>query len=135
VDCARFIGIPFLPHGRTRDGCDCYGLVRLALAEEYGVTLPAFVDGYDDFSDHQTEANIINEKLPLIGAARVAAPEEGDIVLMRYLGIASHVGLYARNGMVLHVEERQGFSRLEKIDSPMIRSRVMGFYRIPGVAA
>lgn len=125
---ANFIGIPFRAHGRTRAGCDCYGLVRLVLAEHFGKTLPAFDDGYD-FDDRAEEARLIKEGLPLIGAMLVETPEPGDIVLLRYLGVASHVGVYVGDGRLLHTEEREGYSGLDDLTGPFLRSRIVGYYR------
>jgi cell wall-associated NlpC family hydrolase len=38
------IGLLFREHGR--DGADCWGLVRLVLAEQFDINLPANVAGY-----------------------------------------------------------------------------------------
>ena len=124
---ASLIGIPYEAHGRTREGCDCYGIVRLALAE-MGKALPPFAFDYDA-ADRAEEARLIDTGLPLIGAAKIEVPELGDIVLMRFLGITSHVGLYVGGKMILHITKGKA-SCIEPIDSPLIASRIVGFYRV-----
>jgi cell wall-associated NlpC family hydrolase len=128
---AEYVGIPFEPHGRTRAGCDCYGLVRLVLAEHFGKTLPSFDDGYDDFADRENEARLINAGLALINAERVNTPAPGDIVQLRWFGDPSHVGLYVGHGRMLHIEQHNGFSSIVKLDSIYIRSRIVGYFRLP----
>lgn len=125
---ADYIGIPFLPHGRTREGCDCYGLVRLVLAEQFGKNLPAFAAGYD-LGDRVVEARLIDQGLPLVGATKVDLPDPGDIVLMAFVGIASHVGIYLGDGQVLHVAEGRD-SILQAVSSPFLRSRIRGYYHV-----
>jgi len=46
-----FIGLPYTDKGRDRTGCDCWGLVRLALAEVAGITLPDYSDAYSAACD------------------------------------------------------------------------------------
>ena len=44
---AAYVGLPYRAQGRTRQGCDCFGLARLVLSDIYGVTLPSYAAGYD----------------------------------------------------------------------------------------
>jgi cell wall-associated NlpC family hydrolase len=126
---ASFVGVPFLPHGRTLDGCDCYGLVRLVLWDVYGKLLPRFEDGYTDFDDKAVEARLIQEKLSAIEATKLDAPEEGCVVVLRYLGAACHIGIMVDTTHVLHTEPER-MSHIEALTSVHIASRVEGFYRV-----
>ena len=39
----HYIGLPFLEHGRSIRGLDCWGLVRLVLHEQFDVCLPSYI--------------------------------------------------------------------------------------------
>jgi len=127
----EYVGIPFVEHGRTRRGCDCFGLYRLALGEKFGKWLPEWKDGYDDFKDSGNLARLIDDGLSLIQAAPVEKPIVGDIVQVRYFGDGQHIGMYVGDGMVLHSSRLQKYSCIEKLSDPKIRSRIAGYFRIP----
>ncbi|NMW23861.1 C40 family peptidase, partial [Rhodanobacter denitrificans] len=46
-----YVGIPYRTHGRDRAGVDCWGLVRLVMAEVFGAELPDYGDTYRDGED------------------------------------------------------------------------------------
>lgn len=108
----RYIGIPFAPGGRSVAGCDCGGLVLLALRREKGVIASDFnAYGRGEFGDMRgMEAlgrgieGLMEEWIPM------EEPRPFDLVRYRYGRWPSHVGIYARPGKVLHVEEARGFS-------------------------
>ena len=123
-----YIGIPYLEHGRDAWGCDCWGLVRMILAEQFGVELPS-VDGYSEVNPGATK-RLVSETLAAIETTVVDAPEPGDIVLMR-LGPhpSAHVGVVVAPGLMVHTD-RGINSTLARLDAPLIRNRIEGYYRV-----
>ena len=115
------IGIPFKPDGRDRNGCDCYGLVRLALRELAGIELPDKQYG----PDGQERAAVVAQGLP--GWVPVDRPRRFDIAVFNTEG-GPHVGLCMGSGKFLHVREG-GRSRIERF-GPLWA--VAGFYRFQG---
>lgn len=127
----KYIGIPFLPGGRSSGGCDCGGLVLLALREEKGILA-------SDFNSYgRTEFRGMGG-LTKLGAGIetlmtewlvVSEPAAFDLVRYRYGRAPCHVGIYARPGKILHVEEKQAFARLMDFTDPVWRPRFIEFRR------
>ena len=38
----HYVGIPYRPLGRDRDGCDCWGLLAMVWREQFGCDLPDY---------------------------------------------------------------------------------------------
>lgn len=102
--CADYVGIPFLEHGRDRNGCDCWGLVRLVLAERFGIFMPSYADAYRSTKDARTIAATLAEQRS--AWRRVSGPHfrEGDVALLEIDGLAMHVGLIVGWPWILHVQ-------------------------------
>ena len=134
-----YVGIPFVDLGRDRDGCDCWGLVRLVIAEQRGFLLPSLATGYG------SEANVpgvVSE----VEAARangdwrkIEAGQERpfDVVEMSlparvdgsWIFAPLHVGVVVAAGWLLHVE-RATATMLARYDEDQgVRRRVLGFWR------
>lgn len=127
----KYIGIPFVPGGRSESGCDCGGLVLLALRKEKSIVAADF-NAYDrkDFGNMRGMSRLglgieclMEEWLP------VKTPLPFDLVRYRYGRWPSHVGIYARAGKVLHVEEGQGFARIIDLKDPVWGPRFVEFRR------
>lgn len=97
----EYIGIPFRDHGRDRDGCDCWGLVRMVYADHFGLELPSYAGAYRDIADGDGLSRAVEQILP---AWRSAEPEEFAVALIRFHGGRLHVGVMADIGRMLHVE-------------------------------
>jgi cell wall-associated NlpC family hydrolase len=103
----RYVGIPWADRGRTRAGCDCYGLARLIYREELGIALP---DYREDYASATEEAEVA----ALIARASVAPPwvhVEGaarpfDLAVLRGQGLATHLGIVIREGLMIHMAAR-----------------------------
>lgn len=131
----NYIGIPFVSGGRTRAGCDCYGLVRLVLEEVYGYCLPVLNADYTDALDIEQSKRLFMLNAPLLCGEKISDPEEKAVALIRMKGRLCHVGLYAGGGFILHERHRLG-SVCERIESPRLSGCVEGWYRVnPGYSA
>lgn len=130
---AAYVGIPYQLHGTTREGLDCWQLVRLYYLEQYGIELPSFGDRYGRALNAAERAHIAGV---VRGEAetwrRVPAGQEraGDVLLFRVAGDESHLGIVVDGRRVLHARPVTG-SCVERYDSPTWSRRVIGFYRYP----
>jgi len=126
---AKYIGIPFVSNGRTPEGCDCYGLVRLVLRNEYGVNLPELSDNYTDALNVKETARLFAENLPVLAAEKISGPEEKAVVVITEHGVAAHIGIVAGSGFILHTGVKTG-SVCQRSTHPGLRGRIEGYYRV-----
>lgn len=125
---SAYIDIPFLAKGRTRAGLDCWGLVRLVYAEQCGVSLPLWLDGYaetvpcDGTAAHLAACAATFAEIPAMRAM------PGDILLFRTGRHLSHVALALTGGRMLHIMAGVD-SCVENYLSPKWRPRLVGAYR------
>lgn len=131
-----FQGIPFLRRGRTRAGCDCWGLVRLVLAERAGVQVPSFAEvatndgkGINDEIQRQTSGGGWCQ-------VRLEQMQPFDCVLMlgrmRINGAVhpaeTHIGIMVAPGRLMHIEKGIDAVVVE-LTNPTVRDRVTRAFR------
>lgn len=129
-----YIGIPYVDGGRDRDGVDCYGLVRLVLAERRGILLPDYSEIAAD--DLARVARAFRAGLKLDIWRPVTEPREFDGVLMVHWGKdgrtfrrrRDHCGIVTTAGNVLHVEETTQAVSVP-LDHYSVKGRIVGFVR------
>jgi cell wall-associated NlpC family hydrolase len=141
---ARFIGIPWKELGRGRDGCDCWGLHRLILKEQFGCAAPAYQTGYagcgrDDVAEIAALIAVgkigwitVAEYDPATWLCPLGAERPGDSLLIRQHGAPCHIGLVAGGRHMLHIEEGID-SVCVPYDDSTWRRRIVGIYRHPGL--
>ena len=125
----KYIGIPFVSNGRTLEGCDCYGLVRLVLHNEYGIELPELSDNYNDDLNYKETARLFADNVPVLAAEKINKPEEKAVVIITEHGVPAHVGIVAGNGYILHTGNKTG-SVCQRESHPGLRGRIEGYYNV-----
>jgi len=123
-----YVGLPFRAHGRDQDGVDCWGLVRLVLAERFGCRLPSYAGGYASVEDAEDIGRLIRGEMGPWREVPHGAERAGDVVLLRLMNQPMHVGLVLAPSWMLHVEEGID-SCLDRYRSPKWHRRLMGLYR------
>jgi len=125
---ATLVGIPFVDHGRTAAGADCWGLFRLAVLEIAGLDLPAYEDHYLSVAERKANADMIRG---VVGDWRpVPAGEERSLdgIIMRDGRYESHVGLVVKPGLMLHTYQG-GSSCVDRYHNSPFRERIVSFHR------
>jgi len=125
----KYIGIPFVSNGREMDGCDCYGLVRLVLRNEYGVELPELSGNYSDALNIKETTKLFAENLPLLAARKLPLPLEKAVVVINEQGCPCHIGIVAGGGYILHTGIKTG-SVCQRETHPGLRGRIEGYYHV-----
>jgi cell wall-associated NlpC family hydrolase len=122
-----YIGIPFASGGRDKTGADCYGLVRLVHMEQFGGNLPLLSGGYTDADNFTETEALMRSRRPLLAGRQVEVPEAGDLCVLRFHGLPTHLGIYAGGGWMLHTLKHTG-SVLQRIGDPHLKGRIEGWY-------
>ncbi|MBR26588.1 MAG: phage tail protein [Rhodobacteraceae bacterium] len=125
----RYLGLPYADLGRTRAGCDCYGLVRLVYAEQLGIELPSYAGDYVGAAE-QAEVSALLDREEAVGPWR---PVEDailpfDLLLFRRGRLRSHVGVAVAVNLMLHMDG-EAQARIARLSEPRWRSRFAGAFR------
>lgn len=135
MDLQQYIGIPFIDHGRDREGCDCWGLVRLVYREQLGIEFPDFGDEYSEAYARGEVSKIMEREAQKEWCVDVTnAPWKLlDIMSFTRCGVESHVGMFVRPTEVLHVVEG-ALTTIERYDTVKWRNRLCRVIRHAEVA-
>lgn len=120
----KYIGIPFIDHGTTNKGCDCWGLVRLVYRQEKKIELGQY--DYLNAVDCDEIQEIVR-KNKVFEFKEIVTPHEFDLVLLRMHGRPCHIGIWVEPNRILHASYNIGVV-LEDKSGSRLKGRVEGYY-------
>lgn len=126
-----YVGLPWKDRGRTSDGCDCWGLLRIVYAKELGIELPDYSGDYDTVADRTVVAGLIDDGISDWVPVIPGTEQPLDAILIRQS--PWHIGVIVRRGLMLHMPRNQT-SCIEPYDTGRWSRRVEGIYRYIKVA-
>lgn len=127
----HYIGLPFLDHGRDRFGLDCWGLVRLVMAEQFGIALPSHAKAYQRTTQVEKISALVEREAEKWQPVSQGQETCGDVIVLRVRGRPMHVGLVLGDGQMLHIEFGIN-SVIERYSGSRWVDRISGFYRYKG---
>lgn len=128
----RYIGLPFCEHGRDASGLDCWGLARLVLGEQFGISVPSYAREYANTQAQEELGALVRRETKLWQPVEAGKEMLGDVIVLRLRGQPMHVGLVLGDQSMLHIEQFIN-SAIEKYTSRRWASRIEGFYRHKGI--
>lgn len=131
----KYIDIPFVEKGRTRDGLDCWGLVRLVYKDLLDITLP-ILHAYEDTKDYLNISQLVEENSSQYEWTEVEKGQEQplDVLIFRVMGHPVHVGLVVGNGYMLHCQRGSNTVHADYVNDRNWGKRLEGIYRHAGSA-
>lgn len=126
-DYSRYMAIPYKVRGRDFNGCDCWGLVRLFLLNEFGIE----IGNHSEYCYKDTEEikRVVEEEKKKWD--RVDVSRLGDVAEIQILKRDFHVGVLCHPGYILHICNER-FSEMNKIDSPLLKRGIKAYWRYKG---
>lgn len=139
IDWNEYIRIPYQANGRTREGSDCYGWLRIVIQAEREIELPSWSDEYDDaISAARALKQHIDRGVDGHHWESVNKGEEqtldGAIIWDRRPNSMVHVALVARPGTLIMMLNHRGALAQPYNGSDIVsrfwRDRIVEFRRL-----
>ncbi len=129
LEFSKYVGVPYVDHGRGPDGWDCYGLYYYVSREHYGVEVPAYSTAYPTSDSQYRDAAVSAAIRAKAGAwQRVAEPVPGDGIVFNLAGQPLHCGIVIGDGIMLHCLRGRG-TAIEEFRTASWVKRIEGYYR------
>ena len=124
---SNFIGIPFVSKGRSFNGCDCYGLVKLYYKEILNIDIPETIITVEQ--PRRTFANYLNE---ISKNWTATTPAKNVVVAMsvnaEHPNLVTHFAVMIDDKRFIDTRENMS-SYLTSIDDERIKNQIKGFYK------
>ena len=124
---SKFVGIPFVSKGRSFNGCDCYGLVKLYYKEILNIDIPETIITAEQ--PRRTFANYLNE---ISKNWTATTPAKNVVVAMsvnaEHPSLVTHFAVMIDDKRFIDTRENMS-SYLTSIDDERIKNQIKGFYK------
>ena len=124
---SKFIGIPFVSKGRSFNGCDCYGLVKLYYKEILNIDIPETIITAEQ--PRRTFANYLNE---ISKNWTATTPAKNVVVAMsvnaEHPNLVTHFAVMIDDKRFIDTRENMS-SYLTSIDDEKIKNQIKGCYK------
>lgn len=124
-----FINVPFKDHGRSRQGSDCWGLVRIIYKERLGINLPSYDNDYSDTNDRKGIAEHYHEHKDDWVRIQPGKEKEYDVAVFKMLNLPTHVAVVIKPPLMVHCERGCGTYVSDYLEEKAWSKRLEGFYR------
>jgi len=124
----NYIGIPYKDKGRTFNGSDCYGLLKLYYKEQLNIDIPevnvsadqprrSLAKYLEEISKHWEEV-----KTPIKNCAVAMCLNE------EHPNMVTHFGVMIDEKRMLHTYKNTN-SHIIEIEHPTVKNQIKGFYK------
>lgn len=120
LDFTTLIGIPYAQ-------LNCWELAREFYKRMFGIELKHYYEGSDTPNRDETRNLIYTNVGDFVHVKDNSEAKFGDLILIRLLGVESHIGIYIGEGRFLHTNMGSG-SVLDRL--ARWEKSIVGFYRI-----
>lgn len=125
----NYIKIPFLEHGRSEQGCDCWGLVKIIYERELGLILPTLLDYKDTKDRHGISSLVEAEKNIQWEQIELGDEKEFDVLIFKILNVPTHVGVVYKKNNMIHSEKGKNTYLTDFIKEQHWKKRLYGIFR------
>lgn len=126
--CNNYISIPFAERGRSREGCDCWGLARVIYKEQFDINLPLLLD-YKNTKDSHNIADLYEEEHLRWVEISKGQEQPFDILVFKIMGLPTHIAVVVQKGLMIHCEKGCGTHISDYNREKQWCSRLAGIYR------
>lgn len=129
-----YIGLPYKDKGRSTDGYDCWGLVKLIYKERLDIELPSYTEYYDNSKDSESLGPLVLKEKEKENWKEITKLDiqTYDVVILRVRNQPMHIGVIVDNPIFVHIEEGLN-SIIDQYESRRWIHRIIGFYRYVSV--